>query len=153
MQLFLRTSETQLELIEVDAEQTIADFLADQSAADGAALWLEDAETPLEPARSLRDAGLEDRARVHISTCRKVEVVVHFNGDKEKEFPPAATLGSVFEWATGPHGFKLSATERAKHTLTLCDSETESDRAEHVGALAEDCRVCFDLAPKDRFAG
>jgi hypothetical protein len=154
MQLFVRSRGNDLELLDTEPAQTVADFLAERNAGVGAALWLEEAEEPLGAELTLRDAGVDERSRVHVSTCGRISVTVRYNGERSKEFPPGATVGAVYAWAAGPQGFGLSESERAKHTLGLCGTNTEPDRAEHVGSLAgEDCSVCFDLAPKDRFAG
>jgi hypothetical protein len=139
----------------VTAEETtrVGDLLAEH-ADPGASAWLEEADEPLDPATSLAAAGVADRAHVHVSRCRRVEVGVRFGGDIEtREFPPGATVNAVFAWAVGPHGFKLTDAERAKHTLGVCGGETEADRDAHVGSLANDCKLCFDLAPKVRYAG
>lgn len=154
MQLFVRSRGADVELLDAEPTQTVADFLAGREEGAEAALWLEGAEEPLVGDLTLQEAGVGERGRVHVSTCRRIKVTVRYNGERCKEFPPGATVGAVYEWAAGPHGFGLSESERAKHTLGLCNTQTEPDRAEHVGSLAtEDCSVCFDLAPKDRFAG
>jgi hypothetical protein len=84
-----------------------------------------------------------------------VAVSVRYGGEtKSRDFPPPATVASVFAWATGPQGFGLTPAERAKHTLALCEGNAEIDHSAHIGSFAgEDCAVCLDLAPKERFEG
>ena len=103
----------------------------------------------------LKDAGIADRSHIHISRCHRITVRIRYGGDsKTHEFAPGATIASVFAWATGPNGFELTASERAKHTLGICDTLTQPDKSEHIGSLAtEECSVCLDLAPKERFEG
>jgi hypothetical protein len=154
MELYVHVQGTEdIRRVPADETDRIGDLVAEHGEA-GASAWLEEAEEPLDPAVSLASAGVGDRAHVHVSRCRRVEVGVRFGGEtKTREFPPGATVNAVFAWAVGPQGFKLTDAERAKHTLGLCGGQTEADRDAHVGSLATDCAVCFDLAPKARYAG
>jgi hypothetical protein len=142
-------------LVEVEANSTVKEILSRSGAPEGAEAWLQEAEQPLERAATLATLGVEERAHLHVSTCRKVAVSVRYGGDTEsRDFPPAETVASVFAWATGPQGFGLTPSERAKHTLAVCDGNTELDRSAHIGSFAdEDCSTCLDLAPKERFEG
>jgi hypothetical protein len=83
-----------------------------------------------------------------------VNVAVHFNGEKSRDFPPSATVHRVFEWAVGKDGFDLPVHDRPEHVLQICDSTTRPDPTDHVGSFANDeCHVCFRLVPKVRFEG
>lgn len=117
-------------------------------------VWLEDADEPLAVDSSLTAARVADRAHVHVSRCHRVVVTIRFGGDsKEHKFAPGATVNKVFHWAVGKQGFDLPKTERATHTLGVTGTSTEADRDAHVGSLAVNCAVSFDLAPKVRYAG
>ncbi|HAF08755.1 MAG TPA: hypothetical protein DCK98_01560 [Chloroflexi bacterium] len=139
-------------LRQIDSGAHVRDLLGGKADAHA---WLQDAEDPLDPERTLAEAGIDDRKHVHVSRCRRVDVSVRYGGDtRSKEFSPAATINRVFDWATGTQGFSLTATEKAKHTLSICGQNTQPDRADHVGSYADhDCKACFDLAPKERFEG
>ncbi len=118
----------------------------------GHQVWLEEAEEPLPLEAILIDVGVTHRKRVHASRCRKVDVDVRYNGDmKSRDFSPAAAVASVYAWAAGPHGFDLPESQRPDHTLAI--GEEEPDPSDHVGSYATDCRVRFDLVPKQRFEG
>lgn len=150
MSLFLH-SKNSLKVAERDPQRTVADLL---EAEDGEGdLWLEDADEPLAANTKLKD--IPSNSHVSRSRCTRVAATVKFNGEsREERFPPGATVASVFAWATGNHGYDLPAGQRPKHTLVLCGTQTQPDKATHLSELVgEDCTVCFDLAPKVRFEG
>lgn len=121
---------------------------------EGARVFLENADEALDPERALAD--LDDRANVHVSKCHRVMAKVRYGGPdaKSKDFAPGATIRSVFEWATSDKAWNLSPTERAKHTLQICETTNQPDPTEHIGTFADDnCGVCLDLVPKERFEG
>jgi len=138
----------------VQESDTVAAVLVQLGAENEAMLWVEETEDPLDPNVTILEAGIVDFTHLHHGRCRKVEVSVRFGGEsKSREFSPAATVQRIFEWSVGEHGYDLPRDQRPKHTLGLCGSESEADRRAHVGSLATDCRVCFDLAPKTRYQG
>jgi hypothetical protein len=155
MDVYLHSRGDEIAVVALESSWTVEDLLKSRGAPEGTHAWLEDGEDPLEPTATLENLGIEERAHLHISTCRMVAVSVRYGGDtKSRDFPPAATVASVFTWATGPHGFGLTPTERAKHTLAVCEGNAELDRSAHIGSFAgDDCNVCLDLAPKERFEG
>lgn len=63
-------------------------------------------------------------------------------------------MAAVFEWATGPKGFRLGANDKAEHMLIITGTETQVDEDGHLEAYASDaCAAEFDLVPKHRFEG
>jgi hypothetical protein len=155
MQIYIHQQSRELDLIEVEESMTVEGLVGAYSQEAKAALWIEDSADPLKGESTLADAGVTERCHVHITRCHRIEVKVRYGGDsKKRRFPPSTTIARVFEWATGKHGFELTATERAKHTLGICDTLTQPDKSEHIGSIAEHrCSVCLDLAPKERFEG
>lgn len=158
MKVFVyREEHATVESIEVEPTTTVGAFLerlGQEGAAAEGALWLEDGDDPLDGAVTLENAAVANGTRVHVSRRTKIEVSARFGGDtKTRDFPPSALVQRVFTWAVGKSGFDLPATERAKHTLGVCGADTEADRYAHIGSLAKDGRVCFDLAPKARYQG
>ncbi len=144
----------ELRLVVVDGGLSVDEFIRTEEDGEGLSAWLEGAQAPLPSAAILTDAGLTERAHVHIGRCKSVAVSARYGGDtKEKAFPPADTVQAVFEWVVGPHGFNLSPTEKAKHTVAVCGVDAEADRTAHIGSLATDCALCLDLVPKVRFEG
>jgi hypothetical protein len=137
-------------LIEIAEGARVEELIVDLE--PGHRVWLEGAEEPLELEAILIEVGIKHRTRVHASRCRRVDIGVRYNGEtKHREFPPAATITAVFEWAVGPHGFNIPEGDRADLTLKL--GKDEPDRSDHVGSWATDCGVTFDLAPIERFEG
>jgi hypothetical protein len=150
MTLFLH-SKNPMKTVDRDSARTIGDLLATEGG--GGELWLENADEPLTADTKLTD--LPPNAHVSHGTCTRVATTVKFNGEKEqKNFPPGATVATVFAWATGEQGYDLPAGQRPKHTLVLCGTQTQPDKATHLSELVtSDCTVCFELLPKVRFEG
>ena len=150
MQIFVHTPQG-LTLENVADDATIGD-LAAAASMDDAAGWLEDADDEL--ALSTTVATIGDHGHLHLNRCRRIEVTIHFAGrEKTHRFAPGATVGRVRRWAVGEDGFDLPKTQRPKHEIGVCNSGVIADRQDHIGTLAADCELCFDLAPKDRFQG
>ena len=80
---------------------------------------------------------------------------VRFAGKSiESSVSPAETVGKIYRWATNSAEFKLTESQSAKHELAVCETKRLPDVSEHVGSLVDnDCSVCLDLRPKERFAG
>jgi hypothetical protein len=117
---------------------------------------LEDADEPARLDDTLAESGIVHRSRVHIHRCRRVDVKVFFNGRTiERQFPPAATIGKVTEWAVGKKGFILDAADAVEHVLQISGTTQRPDEDEHLGTLvnASTCAVSFDLVPKQRVEG
>lgn len=150
MQIFVHTPHgLALETVADDAR--IGD-LAVAAGLDDATCWLENADAELALSAAVADVG--EHGHVHLSRCRRIEVTIHFAGkDKTHRFAPGTTVGRVRRWAVGENGFDLPKTQRPKHEIGICNSGVIADRQDHVGTLASDCELCFDLAPKDRFQG
>jgi hypothetical protein len=123
-------------------------------AGDHPVVLLEDSEEELELDKQLDQVGVGQRSRIHVHRCRKVEVSVNFNaGQRERRFSPATTVHRVKQWAV--HEFGLSKVDATEHVLQLCGSTTRPDEDTHLGALVQypECRLCFDLVPKQRVEG
>lgn len=150
MDLYVHEQGTEaLEKVSVEPTATVREL-----AGAGFDVWVEDTDEPMDPAAVIGEVGLVDRAHVHRSRCRRVTGTVRFNGEtKEHSFAPGATVNRVFLWAVGQHGYDLPRDQRAKHTLGVTGADTEADRDAHIGSLATNCAVSFDLAPKARYAG
>ena len=156
IEVFLHRKARPLEFLEVDPAKTVEDF-GIECAGTGAYVWLEDADEPLSPELTFADVGLGRAVPPSTSSlsCRSVIVKVRYGGDNiESSVPPATTAGPILKWAASPEGFKLTDAESAKHVLVICGTNTEFNQAEHVGSIADDdCSVCLDLLPKERFEG
>lgn len=93
--------------------------------------------------------------RLHLSSCRKVQVVVRFNGEEAtRTFPPGTTVERVRRWAAR-RAFELSPRDAAEHVLQLQGGADRPDRDTHIGTLtgAGICTVAFDLVPSQRVEG
>jgi hypothetical protein len=150
MQIFVHTPHG-LTLENVADDATIGD-LAAAAGLDDCSGWLEDADDELSLGATVAAVG--DHGHLHLNRCKRIEVTIHFAGrDKAHRFAPSATVGRVRRWAVGEDGFDLPQTQRPKHEIGVCDAGVIADRQDHIGTLADDCKLCLDLAPKDRFQG
>lgn len=125
---------------------------------DGAPLivMLENADEPLVLDAPLTAAGIGHRSRVHLHSCRKIQVIVNFNGpSKERAFPPSVTVAHVHQWAVGNDGFNLPEIDATEHALQVCGTATRPDEDMHIGTLVSvpECTLCFDLVAKRRVEG
>lgn len=154
MEIVLHQRGRDERFVDVEPGVTAEAFAAD-CAEPGAFVWIEDSEQPLDPAAALDASGLGERGHVHVSSCETVTVEIRYGGDDRRhEVSPAITAGVLLERATGPGGFGMTDSERARHSMTLRGSDTEIDWAGHVGSFAgEDCVLRIDILPKERFQG
>ncbi len=154
IEIFLHMRAGEIAFVEVDPRSTVKDF-GIECLGEEAFVWLEDSEAPLDPEMGLAALGVTERCHVHVSLCRKVAVKVRYAGEGiEESVSPAASADAILKWAASPEGFKLTDSEAAKHEFVLCGSETKFEPPAHIGAIAdEDCSVCLDLRPKEKFAG
>lgn len=154
MEIFLHQRAIQTKFIKVDPDQKVRN-LAIECLGEEALVWVEDGKEALDPEKTLAEVGVVDRCHIHVSICKGVVVKVRFGGDViEESLPPATTAGVILKWAASPEGFKLTDSEAAKHLLAICGTNTELDQADHIGFFADDdCSVCLDLLPRERFEG
>lgn len=154
MELFLHQRAIETGFIKVDPDKKVGD-LAIECLGEGAFVWVEDGKEALDPEKTLVEVGVIDRCHIHVSICKSIVVKVRFGGDViEESLPPATTAGVILKWAASPEGFKLTDSEAAKHLLAICGTNTELDQADHIGFFADDdCSVCLDLLPRERFEG
>ena len=154
IEIFLHQRARATEFVKVDPDKTVEDF-ALECAGKGAFVWFEDAKDSLKPEMRLSEFRVTARCHVHVSFCSIVEVKVRYAGDiVECSVSPATTIGAVHKWAASPEGFKLTDSESAKHVLVVCGTNTDLNQSEHIGCFSDDdCSVCLDLLPKERFEG
>jgi hypothetical protein len=152
MEVFLAHGREQ-RVAETSSTVTVSEFLT-ANTLDGD-LFLGDRETPLDGSKTLGAQGVKDRAKLFVGRCRRVDVTVRFGGlDKHENFPPGAAVAAVFAWATGKKGFDLPHAEAVKHAFQVCEGTEQPDHADHIGSWAgDDCTVCLDLVPKQKFEG
>ena len=153
-EIFLHQRLKDMQLVEVELDITVRKF-ATIHLDEKAFVWIQEADTPLDPDKTLDDAGVKALTHIHVSLCDEVDVKVYqTDRDIERSFSPADTVQTVFNWAVGPAGFKLTDTEAAKHILATCDKREETDSEDHIGHYAgDDHNVCLDLVPRNRFEG
>ena len=152
--VFVHQRGKETELVDLVPDKTV-DELGLECLGEGALVWLENADKPLDPGSTLTAVGVAELSQLHISLSRAVPVKVRYSGQvAEGEFSPATTVGLIFKWAAGPDEFKLTDIQAAQHHLALCGVQGEVDESAHAGCFADEHgAVCFDLLPNERFAG
>jgi hypothetical protein len=144
----------ELRVDEVSEDEQLTVLIERISPADGARVWPEGAVEPLATELSAIEAGLSAGDHVFIGKPTKITVTVDYNGEIELgELPPGLTVRAVFELVTGPQHLGLSPAERSTLELAVCGDEEAADEREHIGVLATEGKVCFDLRPKHIFEG
>jgi hypothetical protein len=154
MELFVHTPDQEHpELIEIEATALVRSLfvVADP---DGR-LWLEEVDDEIDPDITLEEAGVGHHQHVHRGHCRRIEIIVRFNGHYERAFGPATTIKTIHTWACGPHGAKMSREQAATHVLAVPGADHFLEDGVHAGSLVEghDCTVTLDLLPRSRFEG
>jgi EAL domain-containing protein (putative c-di-GMP-specific phosphodiesterase class I) len=104
---------------------------------------------------TLQACGIRHHDHVHRGRCRRVEVVVRWNGNHEHEYGPATTVKTVEKWAFGKEVADFSPEQAAKHVLAVPGADHFLDTGVHVGSLfiPGSCSVVLDLLPRSRFEG
>jgi hypothetical protein len=105
----------------------------------------EDDHKPVEVHLTLEELDLRKHPHVHVHRCRRVAGEVNFGSKSKKhKFSPAATVGTVTEWAR--RKFRLDPASAAEYVLQICGT-TEQPRSDvHLGELVKsECTLCFDL--------
>lgn len=154
----------EITLVQVPDHGTVRDILAATKAQDvqlagdenSLLILMEDAEEVLAFDLPLEAAHIGHRSRVHIHRCRRLEIIINFNGDhKTHAFSPSTTVEHVKRWSVGKDGFKLGKIDATDLLLQLCNSAVRPDGDTHIGSLVQfpNCTLCFDLVPKHRVEG
>jgi len=114
----------------------------------------DEAASPLDPNRSLKDYSVVDRASIHCCGCRLIKVTVNYQGESvQRSFQPASRVRRVERWAKRRLGLQGSDAEGLKlYVCGVADFLSENAR---LGELVKfpNCEVCLDLLPKDRING
>lgn len=105
-----------------------------------------DEHAPVDVELTVEALELHRHRHVHIHHCRHVAVEVNFGGKtKRHRFSPAATIGTVTQWARRKFG--LDAAAAAEFVLQICGTTVQPRSDEHLGEVVPTgtCSVCFKL--------
>lgn len=154
MELFTHTCGAEHpEIIEVEATALVRTLLVEGDP-DGH-IWLEEVDEEVDLDSSLEAAGIRHHHHVHRGHCRRVEVVVRFNGTYEHTYGPGTTIKKVEKWTFGPEVANFSKEQAAEHVLAEPGADHFLEDGVHIGSLVKPalCTVTLDLLPRSRFAG
>jgi hypothetical protein len=144
------------EVIEVEAETTVAEALGISIEEETVVLLLEDDDRVIDISLTVVAAEIPDRGHVHHGHHRHLEVIVDYNGeDRRRQFAASARVSRVYEWAAGKDGFELDETDAAEHQLALPGSNTVPAPDTHVGSLPQNPAgtVHLNIISKGRHEG
>jgi hypothetical protein len=119
-----------------------------------ALVFIDDRDEPVSHSSTLSDAGVREGCRIHVHTCRLIEVSCNYNGQTKKErFSPTARVRRVKD-AFG-HQFKIDPHDIGSFTLLVCGSHSDPDENTQIGALTTypKCELCFDLVKRENVQG
>lgn len=155
MEIFAHTAGAEHPvLIEVEETTTVRTLLLEEDP-DGH-VWIEEIDEEIDLDLTLIAAGIGHHHHVHRGRCRRIEVLVRYNGEKfERIFGPSKTIKHVAKWAFGPDGAALSKEQAATHALTEPGADHPLEGSVHVGSLVkpDSCSVTLDVVPRSRHAG
>ena len=152
MEVFLHSASGLMpRLIDVSPSSTVEETIG-AFGSEGDGLWVEDADQEIDPGTSLEQAGVREHAHVHHHRCREVDILVRYiDGERHKDFSPAATVARVLKWALGPDGFNVPEVERPAFGFLSCADGKAVPEDTHVGSLTgpgKVCEACLSLVKK-----
>jgi hypothetical protein len=135
-------------LVKASEESTIKQLIKQvtgEGADDGSfLLFIEDGEDAVQKHQTLAESEIRHRHHVHIHKCKKVQVSVFYNGQKQETFPPSAKVKRVLKWAV--KAFGLSPVEATDKFLALnSDKNAELPMDAHIGSFTADGECSINL--------
>lgn len=118
-------------------------------------IFIEDEEEPPLESAIARDHTDVKGLKVHVHRCKKVAVLVSFNGKTvERKFRPSATVARVKHWSAVKE-FGMSKDEAGEHVLQIAGTHERPAPGTHIGTLTNGtvCAVAFHLVPDERVNG
>jgi len=147
-------------LVEISEDASIKDIINEYKkefpgagTPDEIDLFIEDEEDHRPKDHTCKEAGIEKRMHIHCHRCKKIEVVITYNGD-DKSFheSPSATAGKIMKKAI--HAFNISEGDAGDYLLKL-DDKTVLQPSDHIGSFAAypRCQVKLYLTPTKPIQG
>lgn len=154
--IFLQTEgNTTLSHLNLEGSSTVANLkatLVDRNLATPAsAIFIEDDDDPLDDHRSLDSIGGKS-LKLHANRCTSIAVTVTYGARTvSHKFSPSTTVAKVQRWSTSELG--LTPDDATEHVLQLKGTLDRPSVSTHIGSLARECEVAFDLVPNERIQG
>ena len=100
--------------------------------AEGAFLFVEDGEEPIDHARVL-DRSMADKVH-HVHRVHRIDVRVFYQGRQiDRRFAPSTRVERVLDWAVGDHGFAIDPVIAPEMELALHGQTTALPKNAHIG--------------------
>ncbi len=156
MELFQHTEGGEApEVVAVEPTAKVRTLLLETEPDHG--VWIEEIDEEIGLDLTFEEVGIHHRDHVHRGRCRRVKVIVQFNGaDFTHEYGPGSTIETIYHRASGDEAGNLSAEQKAKHVLALPGADHYLADGVHVGSLLTPggpCEVTLNLLPRDSFGG
>lgn len=156
--IFIHSQNGQPKRVDLELSVKVSELLKNHIASDDSKefdVYLLDGDRPLAKGNTLESQGVSDKSSLVISSCKKVQVLVVYNGVQFVEsYPPAANFRSVFNRAINHFG--ISGSEKDEFELYLSqDANSKVNLSYPVGAYVSgvDCRVQVYLLKPSSFQG
>jgi hypothetical protein len=142
------------ERVKVVTAATLKEILNTVDHDDAHALWIEGEDEAVDLTKHHSDH-LIDGCHVFHGRCRSVIVVVRYNGQTISEkYAPTKRISEIIRWAIGDPRFGIGNPAAGDFTLKLSSIELFPEPEDFVGSfVGDDCEVCLDLRPADKFQG
>ncbi len=149
--------------IEIDSEANVSEIIKEFEAITGVAstreapveCYAEDDDNPIDKSSTAGSRKIDKRSHVHCHRCRKVEVVVMYNGREEKlSFPPQTKAEKVFKKEIKE--FRISDSDASNLVLRLGNAQGEIlQDDDHIGSFVNypACHLALYLTPKKQVQG
>lgn len=149
--------------IEIGSETTVSEIVKEFETITGVTstteapveCYTDTGDSPLNKSSIAGSMGIDKRSHVHCHRCRKVEVVVSYNGREESiSFPPQTKSEKVFQKAIKE--FKISNSEANSLVLRLGNGQGEIlQEDDHIGSFVSypACHLILYLTPKKQVQG
>jgi hypothetical protein len=109
-------------------------------------VFLEDSDEPLGVEETLEYHKVKHHGHIHIHKCRKVNVIVAYDGKKiERHFSPPSRIVKVLEWCV--EEFRVPDHEKQEMLLRLSPESDPLGKETRIGSLvtSEKCEVILQL--------
>lgn len=121
---------------EISVEEIIVIYqreFGEGSAVEEIELFVEDVDEPRPRHHRGEEAGIRHRGHIHFHRCKRIEVIIMYNGDdKTLSFPPSTTVKRIFLKAI--EAFRISEKDAGDYVLKLEDG-TILQSADHIGSF------------------
>lgn len=162
IKIYLHTeNEKEPEILSISKTEKIKDFIQKHKERKGFSekieeiyLFIEDEDENI-IIEHFEEIEFPEKTHLHLHRCKKISVVINYNGkDESKYFSPATTGKKVFEWAIKE--FKISPVDALNFEIRINNQKGELLKdTDHIGSFVSHhhCELNLFLVPKVNIQG